>query len=465
MSSNTMQMPVAECDLVDTEVDAKPSPIQLCQFLRKEAESPLWCIDRTARYAKDPIAYLKQTLGEELFEKRQPQMCVPELIDRDVYGTGVHKQHFEQRIAKILGKEHGLFYITGVQAQLNALRVHCEQVGNYRVAWHISSHLESAEENAYKSLYGLNRILLGDDPEENPSVEEIEKLLARPESCRPAAIVLEIPNRTLACKTYSFEDLQTIHEACRNANVRLHCDGARLWEIEPYYQETSDKSFAEICALFDSVYVSFYKGLGGSAGAILACNDLEVINQAKKWQRRAGGNVYTLFYQVIDAERGFNENIGAFASRRREMIEIANKIKEATQQYRTEDGLPFVQFGADPPTCCQTHTTFQGFSADDFMAARDRVEEKTNIRVFNKLRPKQTLDEILEGERAAKAPAESTNSSASVDRRHMIEWMTGAPTEEIDIAVFVEGYVALCKELELHGPSTVQESTGPVRTE
>ena len=43
-------------------------------------------------------------------------------------------------------------------------------------------------------------------------------------------------------------------------------DGARLWECTPYYGRT----LAEIAGLFDTVYVSFYKGLGGLAGSALA---------------------------------------------------------------------------------------------------------------------------------------------------------------------------------------------------
>lgn len=37
--------------------------------------------------------------------------------------------------------------------------------------------------------------------------------------------------------------------------VAFHCDGARLWEAQPFYGQ----SFEAICSSFDSVYVSFYK--------------------------------------------------------------------------------------------------------------------------------------------------------------------------------------------------------------
>eukprot|EP00966_Prymnesium_polylepis_P121305 2803621-Prymnesium_polylepis.2 len=53
-----------------------------------------------------------------------------------------------------------------------------------------------------------------------------------------------------------FEELVSIAALCRERNVRLHLDGARLWEVAPHF----GKSYAEICAVFDTAYVSFYKG-------------------------------------------------------------------------------------------------------------------------------------------------------------------------------------------------------------
>ena len=46
----------------------------------------------------------------------------------------------------------------------------------------------------------------------------------------------------------------------------MHMDGARLWGCEPFYGRT----LAEIAGLFDTVYVSLYKQLGGIAGCCLA---------------------------------------------------------------------------------------------------------------------------------------------------------------------------------------------------
>ncbi|KAF2161701.1 hypothetical protein M409DRAFT_69517 [Zasmidium cellare ATCC 36951] len=406
--------------------------------------NPVTAIERTLLYTKDPKGYLVEALGEAVFEERKPTLCIPDEIDKDFYGTGKHKSNFEQHIAKLLGKERALFFITGVQAQLAALISYCDRVPNYRVGWHVSSHLESAERDAYQHLYKLKRILLGESPDEHPTVNEIKEVLSRTESCRPAAILIEVPNRTLGCKTYSFEELQAISQACRQANVKLHCDGARLWEIEPYYQSKAGKSIADICALFDSVYVSFYKGLGGAAGAMLLSNDSDLIEEAKVWQRRTGGNVFTLMYQIIDCERGFNEFYGGFKARWKKMTDIADGVHKATAKYRTKDGLPYVQFNPEEPTCCQAHTVFQGFTADELLAARDRVEQRSNVRPFEKLRKRQTVDLRPKEERERDAAGEEIPLP---DTTQFMEWLMIETTLQVETQVFVDAYVALCEEL------------------
>lgn len=69
----------------------------------------------------------------------------------------------------------------------------------------------------------------------------------------------------------------------RTQGAAIHMDGARLWECTPYYA----RSPAAIAALFDTVYVSLYKGLGGLAGCCLAGAE-EVIAEARIWRRRHG---------------------------------------------------------------------------------------------------------------------------------------------------------------------------------
>jgi threonine aldolase len=450
MSSNEVVVPVTDCGAVEAPTE-EPKLTQLCMF--EAAETIDVKLARTAEYAKDPRAYLTKTIGEETVKARGDMLCIPDTpIEGDMYGMSATKAQFETHIAKLIGKENGLFFSTGIQAQLAAIKIHCEKAKKDIAAWHISCHLEIAEQMAYRELYHLDRILLGSVPNELPTVDEIKKVFDLPEAERPAVIVIEIPSRVCACETYTFEQLQEISAACKAASVALHMDGARLWEIEPWYQATAGKSFADLGALFDSVYVSMYKGLGGATGAFLLSNDSTLIEDAKLWQRRAGGNTFSSSYYWIDCQRGFNERIGTFAGKREKMICIAEKIKVATAAYRADDGAAVVQFRPSVPNCSSTQILFQGFTNDALMAARDKVQKEKHVQVFGFLRPKMSVERLLERYKVMTSPrfnmSDQTGGLATAtDLTHWTECTIIPVTEKLDENVFVDAYVELCKAL------------------
>ena len=96
-------------------------------------------------------------------------------------------------------------------------------------------------------------------------------------------------------------------------------DGARLWEVGPFYK----KSYDEISNLFDSIYVSFYKGLNGIAGAILAGKP-DFISESKVWLRRHGGNLIHLYPYIISADYSFTNNL-------KKMDSYFNKAKQIAE--------------------------------------------------------------------------------------------------------------------------------------
>jgi threonine aldolase len=84
----------------------------------------------------------------------------------------------------------------------------------------------------------------------------------------------------------------------------LHADAARLWESQPYYQ----KPYESIAGLFDSLYVSTYKGLSAiSGGALVGPRDL--IEEARLWQLRLGGTPRILAPYILDSLRALDQNL------------------------------------------------------------------------------------------------------------------------------------------------------------
>lgn len=101
----------------------------------------------------------------------------------------------------------------------------------------------------------------------------------------------------------------------------MHLDGARLWQC----RETLGKEFAEIAALFDSVYVSFYKDVGGISGAALV-GSADFVSRVKIWQRRTGGNLFALYPYVLAAREGLKTHLPQMSKRLRNARWLADKF-------------------------------------------------------------------------------------------------------------------------------------------
>ena len=233
----------------------------------------------------------------------------------DRYGGGALIADFEARVARLLGKPAAVFMPSGTMAQQIALRVWCERAGVMKVGYHPTSHLELNEERGLHRLHGIEPLLLGGAHR----VIERSDLDAVPE--RLGALLLELPQRWIGGLLPSWKELRAQADWARERGVRLHMYGARLWESAPYY----GRSLAQISALFDSVYVSFYKGVGGLAGAALAGPE-DFVSEARPWLRRHGGNLISLHPYVLSARRGLDLRLERFAGYRDRAVAIAARL-------------------------------------------------------------------------------------------------------------------------------------------
>jgi threonine aldolase len=105
----------------------------------------------------------------------------------------------------------------------------------------------------------------------------------------PGAIFLELPYRPLGGELPAWDELLAIQAWAAERTIPFHVDGARIWQCRPFYR----RSYRQIVALFDSLYVSFYKDIGGLCGAMLL-GPASFIEEARVWQIRHGGRLKTL---------------------------------------------------------------------------------------------------------------------------------------------------------------------------
>jgi threonine aldolase len=205
-------------------------------------------------------------------------------LEADMYGDGGVVAALEAEVRQLLDKPAAVFMPSGTMAQQIALRVHADRTGRRVVAFHPTCHLELHEDKAYQRLHDLVGRPVGDVRQ----LMTLADLEAVPEPL--AAVLIELPQREIGGQLPPWDDLAAQVEHVRGRGAAVHLDGARLWESGTFY----GRPLAEIAALFDSVYVSMYKGLGGLAGSILL-GDEDLIAEARAWRKRHGGTLFQLW--------------------------------------------------------------------------------------------------------------------------------------------------------------------------
>ena len=209
---------------------------------------------------------------------------IPSDLGIDRYGAGGAVQALEAEMRDVLGKPAVVFMPSGTMAQQIAIRIHADKRGARAFAFHPTAHLELHEDKAYQHVHGLVGVPIGDALR----LLTLEDLSAIHEPL--AAVLFELPQREIGGQLPQWEDLELQVASVRARGAAVHLDGARLWECTPHYR----KSPAAIAALFDTVYVSLYKGLGGLAGCCLA-GEVDVIDQARVWRTRHGGRLFAMW--------------------------------------------------------------------------------------------------------------------------------------------------------------------------
>jgi threonine aldolase len=216
----------------------------------------------------------------------------------DVYGEAGPVGRLESELVALFGVEAAAFFPSGIMAQQVALRVHTDRAGSRRVALPDLSHLLVHEDDGPRLLHGLEISLLTQGFEA-PDARHLEAIPGR-----LGAVLAELPLRDAGCLLPTWDHLAELSQACRTRGVALHFDGARIWESQPWF----GRPLPEIAALADSLYVSFYKGLGGLAGAALL-GPADFIAEARLWRRRQGGTVYHLTAEAVSALAGLKDQL------------------------------------------------------------------------------------------------------------------------------------------------------------
>ncbi len=271
---------------------------------------------------------------------------VPPGTPVDRYGEGGVVAELEAEVAALLGQPAALYLPSGTMAQQSVLRVHAGRTGRRTVLFHPQGHLDVHEGRALERLQGLvGRPVGGRD--RLLTLADLEAV-AGP----AAALVLELPQRDLGGALPDWDDLLAQVAWGREHGAAVHLDGARLWEASAGY----DRSPAEVAGLFDTTYVSFYKGIGALAGCCVA-GPADVVAEVREWRHRMGGTLFGMWPGAASALTCLRRRLPLMPAYLARARELADAVRD----------LPAVSVVPDPPQTPMLHlllrTTPEAFRA------------------------------------------------------------------------------------------------------
>ncbi len=207
------------------------------------------------------------------------------VVGDDVYGDDPTVIELEGRCAELSGKQAALYVPSGTMG--NQLAVNALTSPGDEVLLERESHVFLYEQGGMAANSGcLAHVVAGER-----GVLPVEAMLAtiRGEDEHVAHVTLVCAENThnrAGGAIVPLAALQDLAGAARGRGLRVHLDGARLWNASV----ATGVPIATWAACADTVMMCFSKGLGAPIGSILV-GDAAVIHQARRTRKRWGGGM------------------------------------------------------------------------------------------------------------------------------------------------------------------------------
>ena len=206
-------------------------------------------------------------------------------VGDDVFGDDPTVARLEAGVAEMLGKEAAVFTPSGTMANQLALRSHTEPGDEILVE--ANAHIYYYESGAPAALAGLMCRCLSGVRGVFTAADVEAALRPADQHFAPTKLVcIENTHNRGGGSIWPIERIREVAEVSRARGLRLHLDGARLWNAA-VATGISERDYA---APFDSVSVCFSKGLGAPVGSAL-CGTREFIQRARRFRKMYGGGM------------------------------------------------------------------------------------------------------------------------------------------------------------------------------
>ncbi|MCB0654123.1 MAG: aminotransferase class I/II-fold pyridoxal phosphate-dependent enzyme [Saprospiraceae bacterium] len=206
-------------------------------------------------------------------------------VGDDVFGQDPTVNALEKKLAGLFGKEAALFCPSGTMTNQIAIKVHTQPLDE--VICEESSHIYQYEVGgyAYNSGIGIN-LVMGEYGKMTAEQVEVAIKPVQDWLSLSKLVVLENTCNKGGGSYYTCDEIDPIRELCLRKGMKLHLDGARIFNALVETGETP----LQMGALFDSISVCLSKGLGAPVGSVLI-GDADFIRKARRVRKVMGGGM------------------------------------------------------------------------------------------------------------------------------------------------------------------------------
>lgn len=207
------------------------------------------------------------------------------VVGDDVFGDDPTVLALERRCAQLAGKQAALFVPSGTMG--NQLAVNAQTSPGDEVLLEAQSHVFLYEQGGIAANSGcLAHIVRGERGLPAPAAL-VAALRAEDEHvARLSLVCVENTHNRGGGVILPLEGLRALYETARARGVRVHLDGARLWNASV----ASGIPVASWASCADTVMMCFSKGLGAPVGSILV-GAADVVGRARRTRKRWGGGM------------------------------------------------------------------------------------------------------------------------------------------------------------------------------
>ena len=232
-------------------------------------------------------------------------MAAAEVGD-DVYGEDPTVNALQEAAARRVGKEAALFVPSGTMANQAAIRVLTAH-GDLMLASE-GAHVLRYESGAAAALSGVQIATIGRAGVFD--ADDVRRALTPPDHHHPPCTLVAVENthNTSGGRVFPWDVLREVAAFARERGLRLHLDGARLFNAEV----ASGIPAARWAEPFDTVSFCFSKGLGAPVGSVV-CGSAATVDRLHRVRKMLGGGMRQAGILAAAALHALEHNVARLA--------------------------------------------------------------------------------------------------------------------------------------------------------